>query len=83
MDPVEERPHAVSGGAAHQSQERLDEAETHRDKTNEGVGVGEQGLGDALDLQQDEDEAGDGEAPGDHHEGAMPDEPLVQVVTGP
>ena len=42
-----------------------------------------QGLGDALDLQQDENEAGDGEAPGDHHEGAMPDEPLVQVVTGP
>ena len=42
-----------------------------------------QGLGDALDLQQDENEASDGEAPGDHHEGTVPDEPLVQVVTGP
>ena len=61
----------------------MDEAEAHSDETNEGVGIVEQGLGDALDLQEDQYEAGDGEGPGERHEGAMPDEPLVQVVTAP
>ena len=40
-------------------------------------------VSDYLQLQQDEDEAGDGERPGQHHEVPVPYEPLVQVVTSP
>ena len=40
-------------------------------------------VSDYLQLQQDEDEAGNGERPGQHHEVPVPYEPLVQVVTSP
>ena len=40
-------------------------------------------VSDYLQLQQDEDEAGYGERPGQHHEVPVPYEPLVQVVTSP
>ena len=79
VDPVEDGPELVVGGAADEGEEGLDEAETHGDEADDGVGVGGDGLADVPQLEQDEDEARHGEAPGDHHEGPVPDEPLVQV----
>ena len=79
VDPVEDGPELVVGGAADEGKEGLDEAETHGDEADDGVGVGGDGLADVPQLEQDEDEARHGEAPGDHHEGPVPDEPLVQV----
>lgn len=43
--------------------------------------VGVESFAHALDLEDDEDEGSDGETPDEHHEGAMPDKPLVQVAT--
>ena len=69
------------GRASDKCQEWLEEAETNRDKSNDDMGVGVDGLGDVPQLQDDEDEAGHGETPGEHHEVAVPDEPLVKIVT--
>ena len=67
--------------ASHESQEWLEEAEAHCHEANDDMRVGVDGLGDVPQLEDDEDEAGHGEAPGEHHEVAVPDEPLIKVVT--
>ena len=74
------------GGTSHQSQEWLEEAESNCHEPDDHVGIGVDGLGDVPKLQDNEDEAGRGEEPGEHHEVPVPDEPLVQVepaVRGP
>ena len=79
MNPVVHWAKMMVGRTSDESQEWLNEAETHGDEADDGVGVGGDGLADVPQLEQDEDEARHGEAPGHHHEGPVPDEPLVQV----
>ena len=69
------------GRTSDESQEWLNEAETHGDEAKDGVGVGVDGLGQVPQLQQDQDEARHGEAPGQHHEVSVPDEPLIKIET--
>ena len=71
----------MGGRTPNQSQEWLNEAQTNCDKTNDGMRIGVDTLSNVPELEEDEDEAGHGEAPGEHHEVPVPDKPLVQVET--
>ena len=81
MNPVVYWAKMMVGRTSDESQEWLNEAETHGDEAKDGVGVGVDGLGQVPQLQQDQDEARHGEAPGQHHEVSVPDEPLIKIET--
>ena len=68
----------MGGGTSDEGEEGLDEAEADSDEAEEGVGVGVEGLAEALELPEDEDCGHHGEQPGQGHQGPVPQEPLVQ-----
>ena len=80
VHPVEDAPVPSTGGRSDEGQEWLEEAKADCDEADECVWVGVESFAHALDLEDDEDEGSDGETPDEHHEGAMPDKPLVQVA---
>ena len=78
--PVEDAPVSGTGCGSDESEEGLEEAEADGDEADQRVRVAVERLAHPLDLEDDEDKASDGETPDEHHEGAMPDEPLVEVA---
>lgn len=81
VHPVEDAPIPSTGGGADEGDKGLEEAKADRDEADECVRVAVESLAHALDLEDDEDKGSDGETPDEHHEGAMPDKPLVEVAT--
>jgi len=80
VHPVEDAPVSGAGCGSDESEEGLEEAKADCDEANQRVRVAVEGLAHPLDLEDDEDKGSDGETPDEHHEGAMPDEPLVEVA---